>query len=210
MIYFTAYSSPDMFKRALETNPYGYLVKPVSMDDLYTTIETPLKRSDLEIETAHQRDQVSPLAFENAMDAMLWADAETGILIDRNRSAEWLFEMRRDEIVGRHFTMLHPQDFEEAIRNIFAEKARGSVEPAEVRIITKTGAVKIVTINTAVTRMEERTVVQGIFRDISRQKEVEAELQLQTRLQALISLGQKAPCCRSGRSSTWAWKRPYA
>lgn len=192
VIYFTAYSSPDMFKRALETNPYGYLVKPVSMDDLYTTIETALKRSDLERKLRISEIRFR-LAFENAMDAMLWADAETGILIDCNRSAEWLFEMGRDEIVGRHFTLLHPPDFGEAIRKIFAEKAGGSAEPVEVRIITKNGAEKIVTINTAVTRMEEKTVVQGIFRDLSRQKEVEAALQLnQTRLQALVSLGQKA------------------
>lgn len=192
VIYFTAYSSPEMFKRALETNPYGYLVKPVSLDDLYTTIETALKRSDLERKLRVSEIRFR-LAFENSMDAILWADAETGTLLDCNRSAEWLFEMQRDELIGRHFTSLHPADFEEAIRKIFAEKARGSVEPAEVRIITKTGAIKMVTINTAVTRMEDRTVVQGVFRDISQQKEAEAALQLnQTRLQALISLGQKA------------------
>ncbi len=192
VIYFTAYSSPEMFKRALETNPYGYLVKPVSMDDLYTTIETALKRSDLERKLRISEIRFR-LAFENAMDAIVWADAETGIIIDSNRSAEWLFEKSRDEMVGRHFSSLHPPDFEESIRKIFAEKAMGSMEPVEVSIVTKAGAIKIVTINTAVTRMEERTVIQGVFRDISQQKEAEAAMQLnQTRLQALISLGQKA------------------
>ncbi len=192
VIYFTAYSSPEMFKRALETNPYGYLVKPVSMDDLYTTIETALKRSDLERKLRISEIRFR-LAFENAMDAMIWADAGSGIILDCNRSAEWLFETNRDEMVGRHFTALHPADEMDSIRTVFEEKARGSAEPVEVRIVTKSGAIKVVTINTAVTRMEERTVVQGIFRDISRQKEAEAALQLnETRLQALISLGQKA------------------
>ncbi len=192
VIYFTAYSSPDIFKRALETNPYGYLVKPVSMDDLYTTIETALKRSDLERKLRISEIRFR-LAFENAMDAIIWADAETGIILDCNRSAEWLFETNHNEMIGQHFTELHPADEEESIRRVFIEKARGSMEPVEVQIVTKTGSIKIVTINTAVTRMEDRTVVQGVFRDISQQKETEAVLQLnQTRLQALISLGQKA------------------
>lgn len=192
VIYFTAYSSPEMFKRALETNPYGYLVKPVSMDDLYTTIETALKRSDLERKLRISEIRFR-LAFENAMDAMIWADAVTGMVIDCNRSAEWLFEMRRDEMVHLHFTALHPEYHRETIRTVFEEKTRGSAEPVEVPIVTKSGAIRMATINTSVTRMEDRVVIQGIFRDITQQKEAEAALQLnQTRLQALISLGQKS------------------
>ena len=42
IIYLTAHTEEVTFKRARETEPYGYLVKPVGKNDFYTAIETAL------------------------------------------------------------------------------------------------------------------------------------------------------------------------
>ncbi len=47
-VYITAHTNEQTFKRAIETEPYGYLLKPVGKNDLYTTIETALHRNALE------------------------------------------------------------------------------------------------------------------------------------------------------------------
>src|ERR1700682_2592857 len=54
-IFLTAMADSETLKRAQVIEPYGYLVKPFSSDDLHATIEIGLYRKAL----SHQRRQVS-------------------------------------------------------------------------------------------------------------------------------------------------------
>jgi CheY-like chemotaxis protein len=42
VVFLTAYSDEETLSRAIKTNPYGYLIKPIRPRELYTTIETSL------------------------------------------------------------------------------------------------------------------------------------------------------------------------
>lgn len=44
IVYVTAYSNEDTLERASHTNPEGYLVKPVTDDDLASTLKMALSR----------------------------------------------------------------------------------------------------------------------------------------------------------------------
>ncbi|HPG50928.1 MAG TPA: PAS domain S-box protein, partial [Spirochaetota bacterium] len=116
------------------------------------------------------------LAFENALDAMVWAEAETGILIHCNRAAEKLFGRNRNEMIGRHQTILHPPDKVNEVRNAFNRQAGGNPAPVEIDIITASGAIRNVSITTSRTEVEGKPVVQGIFRDITDSKKAEEAL----------------------------------
>ena len=48
VIYLTAHSDDETLKRAKQTDPYGYILKPFEEDDLRTTIELALHRSKME------------------------------------------------------------------------------------------------------------------------------------------------------------------
>jgi len=48
IIYLTANSSGEIFERARKTEPFGYIIKPADEHVLYTTIETALRRFELE------------------------------------------------------------------------------------------------------------------------------------------------------------------
>jgi CheY-like chemotaxis protein len=48
VVYLTAYSDDETLTRAKETNPAGFLVKPVTKEDLRTTIEIVLENNDPE------------------------------------------------------------------------------------------------------------------------------------------------------------------
>ena len=48
--------------------------------------------------------------FEEAIDAIFIADAETGILIDCNRAATELIGREKSEIIGMHQRFLHPKE----------------------------------------------------------------------------------------------------
>ncbi|WP_052418665.1 response regulator [Methanolacinia paynteri] len=49
VIYLTSYTNEETMRRAIGTNPYGYLTKPVRPKELYTTIETVLNKHRAEI-----------------------------------------------------------------------------------------------------------------------------------------------------------------
>lgn len=49
VIYLTAYSEDETLKRAAATNPYGYLLKPISERELYAMLQVTLARNHAEL-----------------------------------------------------------------------------------------------------------------------------------------------------------------
>lgn len=100
VIYITGQTSPQIFRRALETDPHGYLIKPFSTDDLHASIETAIRRSGLE-----RRLRDSELRFrsiiEQSRDSIVLTDEE-GIVIEWNRAIESLSGLPRPEAVGHY------------------------------------------------------------------------------------------------------------
>jgi PAS domain S-box-containing protein len=117
------------------------------------------------------------LTFENAQDAIFWADADTGRLIHCNRRAEELLEMPREAIIGIHQTQLHPQDKREFYSQIFQNHiaAKGAID-IEAEIITKSGKIVPVNISSSIVHIGEMRVNQGIFRDVTERKRAEEAL----------------------------------
>jgi PAS domain S-box-containing protein len=115
--------------------------------------------------------------FEEAMDAIFVADAETGMLIDCNRAATKLVGRSKSELIGKHQRILHPPQeiIEKGISKTFKqhlEEKEGQI--LETQIITKTGEIKEVAIKASLIEFGDRKVLQGIFRDITEAKQAEA------------------------------------
>jgi PAS domain S-box-containing protein len=117
------------------------------------------------------------LTFESAVDAIFWADADTGLIINCNKAAETLLEKSRDEIIGHHQTALHPpakvKYYGELFKKHIAEK--GSVDD-EAEVITKSGRIVAVHITASVTSVRGKPIIQGIFRDVTERRRAEEEL----------------------------------
>ncbi|MBU7046736.1 MAG: PAS domain S-box protein, partial [Theionarchaea archaeon] len=117
------------------------------------------------------------LIFENAKDAIFWADPETGYIIKCNRAAEELLEKKREDIMGHHQTEIHPHEQADFYSNLFESCVRGegSVDE-EGEVMTASKTVKPVHLTASVTVVGGRPIVQGIFRDITERKQAEKEL----------------------------------
>jgi PAS domain S-box-containing protein len=127
--------------------------------------------------------------FEEAMDAIFVADAETGILLDCNRAATRMVGRKKSEIIGKPQQMLHPpEESNGRFSKTFEKHINGSNgQILETKVITKDGKCKEVAIKARVFKLAGRRVVQGIFRDISERARIEQELTYERDLlQALL------------------------
>jgi PAS domain S-box-containing protein len=135
-----------------------------------------------------RREMEFSLAFENAVDAIFWADAATGAIIRVNRAAEALMGRSRDELVGMSQIDLHPVDRQELYRSMFEEhfKKNGAMDDEAV-VVQASGREIPVHITASVSRIQGRDIVQGVFRNIENSKKEQAALQAEQRkFQALL------------------------
>jgi PAS domain S-box-containing protein len=114
--------------------------------------------------------------YEESLDAIFLADAETGILIDCNRAALELVGREKSEIVGQHQRILHPaHEIEgDSARAFKQHQKQDGVN--EVQVITKTGEIKDVSIQASHVVVGGRKVLQGVFRDVTESKKVQNAL----------------------------------
>jgi len=118
------------------------------------------------------------LAFEGARDAIFWADAESGVILNCNVAAEKLMAAVRDDIIGLHQAELHPAGQQEEYRDRFQrETSVPSSGPFEAMISRSDGVCVPVEISTSIVEVNERNLVQGIFRDITERKLIEQRYQ---------------------------------
>ncbi len=144
-------------------------------------------------EKLRESEEKFRLLFENAVDAVFWADSKTGLIIKCNKAAETLLEKEREEIIGRHQTMLHPPQKSEYYAEIFRKHLadKGAVN-IEAEVITKTGKIKPVSITASITSVGEKQIIQGIFCDITERKRAEEMIQLQLKRINALHLIEKA------------------
>jgi PAS domain S-box-containing protein len=116
--------------------------------------------------------------FEEAMDGICLSDAKTGIIIDCNKALAVLVGRDRDELIGKSQQILYPDDGNEGstIKGFQLHQTERSVKILQDRVVTMTGVVRDVEIKANILNIQGRSVLQGIFRDITDRKQAEAEL----------------------------------
>jgi PAS domain S-box-containing protein len=128
--------------------------------------------------------------FEEAMDAIFIADAETGIIIDCNRAATTLTGRAKSELIGMHQRFLHPPEENAGKFSKTFKQHRTSKEGVvlENKIITKNGEVRDVVIKANLIEVNGQKMLQGVFREITESKKISEKNRLQARL--LNAVGQ--------------------
>ncbi len=115
--------------------------------------------------------------FAAARDAILVADAESGMILDANPQAETLTGRDLTELRAMHHTQLHPPEHAEQARAHFKQVAENTGQIITTEVQDRTGRHIPVEISSSTYRdAAGRQVVCGIFRDISAHLRIEAQL----------------------------------
>ena len=111
--------------------------------------------------------------IDQASDAILLADTG-GKILDANRTAVSLFGYTKEELLRQRFLDLHPQELLEKVVPAFEGILKDGIGTLnDVAILTKNQTTVPVDITGSVVRFGEKTVVQGLFRDITERKRSE-------------------------------------
>ncbi|HZE90722.1 MAG TPA: EAL domain-containing protein [Rhizobacter sp.] len=178
VIYLTAYSEDATLKRARDTGPYGYLLKPFSERELHATIQMALERFRSDTALADDEERLQ-LAL-NAAEMGSWElDADSGRL-RRQGLTDHIFELDAQTFDGSWTSLLDrvvPED-RAAVRKALAEAVdRSGLMSIDFRALRGDGTQPWL-------RLQARSYVRpgvpprlvGVAQDISVQRQGEAAL----------------------------------
>jgi len=175
IIFLTAYSDRSSLQKAKQTEPYGYIVKPVNEKDLYTTIETALYRNRVDRKLRESESKYRAL-FEQSRDAIYLRTPE-GVITHVNQALLDLFGYDQESVIGCNINnFIHTELINQISMNLHID---GFVHNQETVIYNKNSSPMDCLIT--VTRLSDDhgnvTAYQGIIRDItdSRRSQKERE-----------------------------------
>ncbi len=120
--------------------------------------------------TLHESREQYKKLIETANDAILIADAETGLILQANRKAEVLTGYSKAELIGMHQSKLRSENERRSTDDIFKCHDREGIEDrrniSEIYLLHADGQQIAVEISSSTITVGERRVVQGIFRDL--------------------------------------------
>jgi len=113
------------------------------------------------------------IIFESTKDAIFWIDGSTELIIRCNMAAEDLVKKTRKEIIGKPLEIIFPKEKAKQYIEKFKKHTKSKVSAIEEEIITSSKKIVPVRLSASLVRVEEKFIIQGIFRDITREKEID-------------------------------------
>jgi len=132
-------------------------------------------------EALRESEEHYRILFNEALDGICLADAETGFIIDCNQALLSLVGRERVKLIGQSQTILHPPNNKKAAFSPTFEQHLNDKEgkTLETQIITANGDIREVEIKANQVNIHGRKTLQGVFRDITERKQAEEELALE-------------------------------
>ena len=122
-----------------------------------------------------QREEELGTLFNSLRDLVFVTDTE-GNLLDVNRSACAFLGYTRDELVGRHVSVLHPAGSSEVVDRTVAAVALGRISSFQLPLVAKDGQHIPVEVTTLRGHWGAKLVLFGVARDISERVHDEQEI----------------------------------
>lgn len=132
-----------------------------------TVIQDITNRKLIESQVKSSEEKFRSL-FESDPSAIVIGDPKTGYILDVNPAAEKLLEMKRDEIIGMHQSMLHPEDVRQEQVEKFKTLQNAPDVSVTTEVLTKSGKRVQVEIKVTAIEINKEPLLLGIFHDITR------------------------------------------
>ncbi|MEI6152855.1 MAG: PAS domain S-box protein [Deltaproteobacteria bacterium] len=155
-------------------------------------LERSEKRHKQVEETLKESEEKYRALVNDASDAIMLAD-ESGYILDTNRKMEDLLGYTREELLNKNIIQIHPEEELKRTVAVFKDIIReGSSALSNGYVLRKDGLAVPVDITGSVVRYAGKSIVQGIFRDVTERKDAEEKLRTsETKYRQLIDTLQE-------------------
>jgi PAS domain S-box-containing protein len=174
VVYLTGYAELDVLERAKETEPYGYLGKPVAMLDLRSTVETALYKHQMERRLRESERRYRQM-FERNLTVKLLIDPDSGDIVDANSAAVEFYGYTLEELKQLKITDINLLQREQ----VFQEMAKAKSEKKKhffFRHKLASGEVRDVEVYSGPVDTQEQTLLYSTVHDITRRVQAEEAL----------------------------------
>lgn len=123
---------------------------------------------------------------DTANDAILVWDATTGEILEANRRSSLLLERPVNELIGQKERDIFQATDQIAYRHMLDDTLTGTeIEAREFQLRQANGRSIAVEVNTGITELNGRKLIQGIFRDITARKRLEEEVRQSQKMEVV-------------------------
>lgn len=188
IIFITGQSSKEVYERSFTIKPFGYLLKPIDLEQTMMIIEIGAYQRQIELENKNyqrklvelleqrtkEKEEVSAMydtLIENSMLGLAILQDEKVVFM--NKEAERIFGFTSEELLALDFqtfiSHIHPED--RALAVINSQRClNGEEAPRETRLrfIVKDGSIKTVLSYVKPLLYDGRTALQHVYFDISK------------------------------------------
>ena len=177
VIYMTGNADMSTVQRARDSAPYGYVLKPIDILHLFSTIDAVIHRRDLELRLTESEEKYRNLVEE--IHDIIYSLDENGTVTFISPRVTWETGLNPEDVVGRPFIeMVHPDD-RQYVLDLFSKRREGSAESFEFRMNAKSGQpVWVLTSSMPLVRDGVFRGVRGVISNISVRKKAEEELKM--------------------------------
>ncbi|MCU0845822.1 MAG: PAS domain S-box protein [Spirochaetes bacterium] len=175
LIYLTGDAGADTIRRARESGPYGYILKPVKDHDLVSNVDSALHRHQLERELRESELKFRTLTEHNNAPVYV-IQGEHFVYV--NKAFTRLLEYPADECCRMAFwNVIHP-DYRQMAMNRGLARQRGEKVPDryEVKLLTKSEQTLWAELSVALIEYQGRPASLGTAIDITGRKMAEEAL----------------------------------
>lgn len=189
VVYLTAYADQETVARAKTTEPLGYLLKPVKLDELRTTVEVALHKHEME-RRLRERERWFATTLRSIGDAVVSTDAG-GRVTFMNPVAETLTGWTTTEARGRHVSdvvQLVDEETKQKLEDpITSALKSGRIIHVDGSLVAREGHRRSIADSASPIVDDEGSTVGAVivFRDVGEQRKVQNDLELTDRLASL-------------------------
>lgn len=116
------------------------------------------------------------LMFEENRDAIFWINPIDGTILNCNKASEKLIGLSKSELIGKNQYLLHPPEQVNLAKETFKNHQNNPVGISELVILRSNGEQRWVSISITTVTINERSMIQATFQDITNRKNVETAL----------------------------------
>ena len=190
VIYLTAHADDATIDRAKKTEPYGYLMKPVTAAELRSAVEVSLYVHEMERQL-RERERWYATTLRSMADAVIAVDLDASITFV-NPAAEVLIGKTSEEVLGRPVQEVvklldaHAQAvLETPLQTVLRERRTAIIRELGL-INATTGSVRQIGDSAAPVVDDDRMLgAVMVFRDVTEEKRIQKQLELADRLASL-------------------------